>query len=149
MTFDSKSLRTIFTNYRTIAVVGLSKKTSRPSFNVAQYMQAHGYRIIPVNPTYAGQEILGERCFATLPEASAQLQGQGVQIEIVDCFRKSADIPPIAEQAIQIGARCLWLQLDIVHQAAEQKARDAGLEVVSDLCIKLEHDFWQSIQADL
>lgn len=147
MSFDNKSLPAIFTNYRTIAIVGMSNKISRASFGVAQYMQAHGYRIIPVNPSYAGQEILGEPCFATLAEASAQLKREGVQIDIVDCFRKSEDIPPIAEQAIQIGAKCLWLQLDIVHRDAEQKAINAGLEVVSDRCIKIDHALWQSTQA--
>lgn len=147
MSFDTKSLRAIFSNYRTIAIVGLSHKISRASFNVAQYMQAHGYRIIPINPTYAGQEILGEACFATLAEASARLKCEGGQIDIVNCFRKSEDIPPIAEQAIQIGAKCLWLQLDIVHRDAEQRAHNAGLAVVSDRCIKIDHALWQSMQA--
>lgn len=147
MNFDKQSLHAIFTDYRTIAIVGLSNKTSRPSFDVARYMQAHGYRIIPVNPTYLGQEILGEFCHATLHQASAQLALEGGQIDIVDCFRKSADIPPIAEEAIQIGAKCLWLQLDIVHQDAEQKARHAGLKVVSGRCIKIDHALWQSTQA--
>lgn len=149
MSFDNKSLRAILTNYRTIAIVGLSNKASRASFTVAQYMQAQGYRIIPINPTHAGQEILGETCFATLHHASAQLKLEGVQIDIVDCFRKSQDIPPIADEAIQIGAKCLWLQLDIVHREAEQKARDAGLDVVSDRCIKIDHALLQSTQADL
>jgi uncharacterized protein len=146
MSFDSESLHAIFTNYRTIAIVGLSNKTSRPSFEVAQYMQAHGYRIVPINPTYAGQEILGESCFATLHAASAQLKRDSVRIDIVDCFRKSADIPPIADEAIQIGAKCLWLQLEIVHQEAEQKARNAGLAVISNRCIKIDHALWQSTQ---
>jgi predicted CoA-binding protein len=148
MTFNNKSLHAIFTSYRTIAIVGLSNKTSRPSFNVAQYMQAHGYRIIPINPTYAGQEILGESCFATLDEASAQLKRQGAPIDIVDCFRKSVDIPPIADAAIHIGAKCLWLQMGIVHQEAEQNARNAGLDVVSDRCIKIDHALWQSTQGN-
>ncbi len=147
MSLDSKSLQAIFTDYRTIAIVGMSNRISRASFSVAQYMQAHGYRIIPVNPSYAGQEILGESCFASLAEASALLKREGVQIDIVDCFRKSEDIPPIAEQAIQIGAKCLWLQLDIVHRDAEQKAIDAGLAVVSDRCIKIDHALWRSTQA--
>lgn len=147
MSFDNQSLQAIFSNYRTIAIVGLSNKTSRPSFDVAQYMQAHGYRIIPINPTHAGQEILGESCFASLHAASAQLKRDGGQIDIVDCFRKSADIPPIADAAIQIGAKCLWLQLDIVHREAEQKARHAGLDVVSDRCIKIDHALWQSTPA--
>lgn len=120
---------------RTIAVVGLSNKPDRASHEVASYLQQHGHRIIPVNPTYAGQSILGEHCYATLTLAARE---HGV-IDIVDCFRKSGDILPIAEQAVAIGARCLWLQLGIVNEAAAQLARKAGMMVVMDHCLKLEH----------
>ena len=102
---------------------------------MASYLQQHGHRIIPVNPTYAGQSILGEHCYATLTLAARE---HGV-IDIVDCFRKSGDILPIAEQAVAIGARCLWLQLGIVNEAAAQLARKAGMMVVMDHCLKLEH----------
>jgi predicted CoA-binding protein len=120
---------------RTIAVVGLSNKPDRASHEVASYLQQHGHRIIPINPTYAGQSILGEHCYATLTLAARE---HGV-IDIVDCFRKSEDILPIAEQAVAIGARCLWLQLGIVNEAAAQLARKAGMMVVMDHCLKLEH----------
>jgi predicted CoA-binding protein len=120
---------------RTIAVVGLSNKPDRASHEVASYLQQHGHRIIPVNPTYAGQSILGEHCYATLTLAARE---HGV-IDIVDCFRKPEDILPIAEQAVAIGARCLWLQLGIVNEAAAQLARKAGMMVVMDHCLKLEH----------
>ena len=120
---------------RTIAVVGLSNKPDRASHEVASYLQQHGHRIIPVNPTYAGQSILGEHCYATLTLAARE---HGV-IDIVDCFRKSGDILPIAEQAVAIGARCLWLQLGIVNEAAARLARKAGMMVVMDHCLKLEH----------
>ncbi len=125
--------------YRTIAVVGLSNKPERPSHEVAHYMQRHGYRIVPVNPSYAGSQILGEECHANLSEAAAALKQQGAAIEIVDCFRKSDAIPPIADEAIAIGARCLWLQLGVSNEAAAAKAKAAGLQVVEDRCIKIEH----------
>lgn len=123
----------------TIAVVGLSSKADRPSHEVAQYMQAHGYRIIPINPTYAGTHILGEYCHASLTEAAEALASQGTNIEIVDCFRKSNAMLPIAAEAISIGARCLWMQLGVINEAAASKATDAGLRVVMDRCIKIEH----------
>ena len=116
----------------TIAVVGLSPKSHRDSYRVSQYMQAHGYRIVPVNPS--ASEVLGERCFASLTEAAAN-----TRIDVVNCFRNSEDIPPIAAEAIDIGARGLWLQLGIENEAAAQKAREAGLHVVQDRCIKVEH----------
>lgn len=122
-----------------IAVVGLSNRPERASFDVAAYMQQAGYRIVAVNPMYAGQTILGEHCYASLPEAAAALDGQGQRISIVDCFRKSADIPPVVDEAISIGADCVWMQLDIVHEAAAARARAAGLKVIMDKCIKIEH----------
>ncbi len=122
-----------------IAVVGLSNRPERASFDVAAYLQSAGYRIVAVNPMYAGQTILGERCHASLQEASTALAGQGLRVSIVDCFRKSADIPPVVEEAIAIGADCVWMQLDIVNEAAAARARAAGLKVVMDKCIKIEH----------
>jgi predicted CoA-binding protein len=130
-----ESIPQLLSAARTIAVVGLSDKPDRASHEVASYLQQHGHRIIPVNPTYAGKSILGEHCYATLTLAARE---HGV-IDIVDCFRKSADILPIAEQAVAIGARCLWLQLGIVNEAAAQLARKAGMMVVMDHCLKLEH----------
>jgi hypothetical protein len=141
---DIQTLRTVLAECPTIAVVGLSPQWHRPSFFAAKYMQGHGYHIVPVNPVVArgggeGGEILGERCFASLTEAAAVLATQGRQIDMVDCFRKSEDIPPIADEAIAIGARCLWLQLGVVNEAASAKARAAGLTVIEDRCVKIEH----------
>jgi uncharacterized protein len=133
-----KTVSQILKNSKTIAVVGLSFKPHRASHGVAAYMQAHGYRVLPVNPSYAGQEILGEKVYATLPEAAASL-APGQRIDIVDCFRKAEDIPPVARDAIAIGARCLWMQLGIVNLEAARLAEQAGLDVVMDRCIKVDH----------
>jgi len=122
-----------------IAVVGLSNRPDRPSHDVSAYMQHQGYRIVAVNPMYAGTQILGEYCHANLPEAAQALAGAGLKIDIVDCFRKSADIPPIVDEAIAIGAGCVWMQQGIVNEAAAAKARAAGLVVVMDRCIKIDH----------
>lgn len=130
-------LRRILGTCRTLAVVGLSPQWHRPSFFAAKYMQAHGYRIVPVNPM--AQEILGQRCFPSVTAAAEALADQGLAIDMVDCFRRSEDIPPLAEEAIAIGARCLWMQLGVVDEAAAQKARAAGLDVVMDRCVKIEH----------
>jgi predicted CoA-binding protein len=129
-------LTSILQTCRTIAVVGLSPKPDRASFGVAQYMQAHGYRIVPVNPVAAaaGQPILGEKVYASLVEA-AKVE----KIDMVDCFRNSADIPPISEEAIKIGAKVLWMQLGIVNDAAKTEAEAAGLQVVQDRCLKIDH----------
>jgi predicted CoA-binding protein len=124
---------------KTIAVVGLSPKQERASLRVAQYLQAHGYRIVPVNPQYAGTQILGEAVYATLQEAAAAMEADGVTIDIVDCFRRAEDIMPIAHEAIAIGARCLWLQSGIVNDEAQALAQHAGLDVVMDRCTKVEH----------
>lgn len=127
---DIPTLRRILKQNSTIAVVGLSANWYRPSFFAAKYLQQHGYRIIPVNPRY--EEILGEPCYpelAAIPEP----------VDVVDCFRRAEDIPPLAEQAIHIGAKVLWLQLGVIHQAAAEQAQQAGLEVVMDRCMKIEH----------
>jgi predicted CoA-binding protein len=125
-------LRHILGTCRTIAVVGLSPQWHRPSFFAAKYMQAHGYRIVPVNPM--ASEILGERCYPSITAAAADHR-----IDMVDCFRKSEDIPPLAEEAIAIGAQCLWLQLGVVNEDAASRAHAAGLAVVMDRCVKIEH----------
>lgn len=124
---------------KTIAVVGMSNKTDRDSFIVARYLQSHGYRVVPVNPTYAGTEILGEKVHASLHEAAAALAAAGQQIDVVDCFRKSADIPPVAREAVAIRARVLWMQLGVENQDAADMASAAGLDVVMNHCIKIEH----------
>jgi predicted CoA-binding protein len=130
-------LRRILGTSRTIAVVGLSPQWHRPSFFAAKYMQGHGRRIVPVNPTAA--EILGQRCYPSLTAAAQALAAQGEKIDLVDCFRRSEDIPPIADEAIAIGAKCLWMQIGVVNEEAAAKARAAGLDVVMNRCIKIEH----------
>jgi predicted CoA-binding protein len=127
---DIATLRHILKGSKTIAVVGLSANWWRPSYFAAKYMQEHGYRIIPVNPQY--NEVLGEKCYRALGEVP-------VPIDIVDCFRRSEEIPALAEEAIAIGARCLWMQLGVVHADAAVRARAAGLTVVMDRCVKIEH----------
>jgi predicted CoA-binding protein len=134
MNNDNASLRRILSQYRSIAVVGLSADWSRPSFFAAKYMQQHGYRITPVNPRYAGQAdgVLGERCYASLADIPHA-------IDIVDIFRRSEDVLPIAREALQIGARCLWQQLGVANEEADALARAAGLDSVTNRCVKIEH----------
>ncbi len=122
-------------HYKHVAIVGISADPYRPSHFVAIYLQAEGYNITPINPRYAGQTLLGKRVYATLTEAKAA----GEPIEIVDVFRKAEDVPPIAEEAIQIGAKVLWLQLGIRNDEVGKKAQEAGLIFVEDRCIKIEH----------
>jgi uncharacterized protein len=121
--------------YHHIAIVGISSDQYRPSHFVAIYLQAEGYNIVLVNPRYAGQTILGKKVYTSLTEAKAA----GEIIEIVDVFRKPEDIPPIAEEAIQIGAKVLWLQLGIRNDEVGRRAQEAGLTFVQDRCIKMEH----------
>jgi predicted CoA-binding protein len=129
---DIETLRRILHENRRIAVVGISAEWHRPSYFVGKYLLEHGYAMIPVNPKYA--EVLGQRCYPTL--AAAREAGA---IDMVDCFRKSEDIGPLAEEAIRIGARCLWMQLSVSNEAAKAKAQAAGLDVVMDRCVKIEH----------
>ena len=126
----------ILKNCKTIAVVGLSPKAHRDSYEVAEYMQSQGYRIVPINPVAAASNtpILGEKVYATLTEA-AKVE----KIDMVDCFRNSADIPPIATEAVQIRAQVLWMQLGIENEAAKAEALAAGLTVVEDRCLLIEH----------
>jgi predicted CoA-binding protein len=130
MADDIATLRRILRTSRTIAVVGLSAEWHRPSFFAAKYMQEHGYRIIPVNPRY--DEILGEPCHASLTTID-------VPVDIVDVFRKTEDVLPIAEQAVAIRARCLWQQIGVKNEQAAALAAAAGLDVVMDRCVKIEH----------
>jgi uncharacterized protein len=125
-------LRRVLERCRTVAVVGLSDQWHRPSFFAASYMQHQGWRIVPVNPRLAGGRILGETVHARLEDIPQA-------VDMVDVFRKSEDVPPIAESAVRIGAQCLWLQLGVVHEGAAERASAAGLDVVMDRCVKIEH----------
>ena len=123
-------IKKILTESKTIAVVGLSPREDRPSYRVASYLKSKGYRIIPVNPN--AQEILGEKSYPDLRSIPEN-------IDIVDIFRKSEDVPPVVDEAIQAGAKAVWMQEDIVNEPAAQKARSAGLLVVMDRCMLKEH----------
>jgi predicted CoA-binding protein len=120
----------ILRSYRNIAMVGLSANPFRPSHFAAIYMLAEGYNIIPVNPRE--KEILGRRCYPSLSDIPEP-------VEIVDIFRDPAAVPPIVEEAIAIGAKVVWMQLGVINHDAARRARDAGLEVVMDACVKIEH----------
>jgi len=127
----------ILTTYRTIAMVGLSSNYYNASSFAAIYLDANGYDIVPVNPAQAGKrEIMGRRVYADLPEAAA---GHLRPIEIVDVFRPSHELPALARQAIEIGAKVLWMQLGVINEEAARIAREAGLAVVMDRCCKIEH----------
>jgi predicted CoA-binding protein len=117
---------------RHIAVVGLSPKPHRASFDVAKYMQSRGYRIIPINPN--ATEVLGQKAYPSLSEAARH-----ERIDLVNCFRNSEEIAPVVDEALSIGARALWLQLGIRHDEAVRKATEAGLVAVQDRCIKIDH----------
>jgi predicted CoA-binding protein len=134
-----RTIEQILRAARTVAVVGLSNKPERASLEVATYLQQQGYRIIPVNPAYAGQQILGETVYATLQEAADALASSGTRIDIVDCFRKAGEMQPIAKDAIDVRAGCLWMQLGIENQVAADLARAAGLDVVMNHCMLIEH----------
>jgi len=129
---DIATLRRILAENRVIAMAGLSADWYRPSYFAAKYLQEHGYRVIPVNPRYAGQNVLGERCYASLTEIPDK-------VDVVDVFRRTQDVPPIADDAIRIGARVLWQQIGVKNAASAEKARAAGLDAVMDRCMKIEH----------
>ncbi|MGH6610559.1 MAG: CoA-binding protein [Burkholderiaceae bacterium] len=129
---DVPTLRRILHENRRIAVVGISAEWHRPSYFVGKYLIEHGYTMVPVNPKY--REVLGQACYPNLKAAR-----EAGAIDMVDCFRKADDIGPLAEDAIAIGAKTLWMQLGVVNDAAASKARTAGLEVVMDRCVKIEH----------
>ena len=127
---DSDKIRRILRTSKVLAIVGLSAQWHRPSYFAAKYMQEHGYRVIPVNPTY--DAILGEKCYKSLGDVPEK-------VDIVDCFRRSAEIEAIAGEAIAIGARVLWMQLGVANPSARRMAEAAGLEVVENRCVKIEH----------
>ena len=130
MADDIATLRRILKTCRTIAVVGLSAEWHRPSHFAASYLQGKGYRIVPVNPRYA--QILGQDCYPRLEDIP-------FAVDMVDVFRKTADVLPIAQSAVAVGAKCLWQQLGVINTEADAVARDAGLDSVMDRCVKIEH----------
>ena len=130
MVDDVAGLRRVLQDNRVIAVVGLSPNWNRPSYFAAKYMLAHGYTVIPVNP--GATEILGQKCYPDLAAIP-------VRVDLVDVFRKPEDAGPIADEAIRIGAKCLWLQLGVINREAADKAAAAGLDVVMDRCVKIEY----------
>lgn len=127
---DADGLRRLLAETRTIAVVGLSASWYRPSYFAAQYMLEHGYRIIPVNPAY--DEVLGQKYYPSLSAVPEP-------VDMVDCFRKAVDIPPLVDDAIAIGAKSVWMQLGVINEAAARRAEAAGLAVVMDRCVKIEY----------
>jgi predicted CoA-binding protein len=129
-----EQIRRILHEVRTIAVVGLSAEWHRPSFFAAKYMQDHGYRIVPVNPRYAtaSTDVLGEHCYAALTDIP-------FPVDMVNVFRRTEDVLPIAQQAIQMGAKCLWQQIGVMNLEADALARNAGMDSVMDRCVKIEH----------
>jgi len=130
MTDDIATLRRILKTCKTVAVVGLSAEWHRPSNFVAKYLQSHGYRVIPVNPRY--DSILGEKSYARLEDIPEP-------VDMVDVFRRTEDVLPIAHSAVAIGASCLWQQIGVVNREADAVARAAGLDSVMDRCVKIEH----------
>ena len=130
LTDDIPGLRRMLREMRNIAVVGLSANWYRPSYFAAKYLQEHGYRVIPVTPRY--EEILGERCYPSLDEVPEP-------VDVVDCFRRADQTPALARQAVEIGARTLWLQLGVVNEEAAAIACEGGLDVVMDRCMKIEY----------
>ncbi len=125
-----RSIEEILRACRTVAVVGLSPNPARPSHGVAAYLQSQGYRIVPVNPMI--DEVLGERSYP-------DLEAIPFRVELIDVFRRSEEVPPVAEQAIRVGAEALWLQLGVVHREAAARAAEHGLDVVMDRCTAIEH----------
>jgi predicted CoA-binding protein len=127
---DPEAIRRILRQARTIAIVGLSSKPTRPSYGVAQYLQAHGYRIIPINPNEV--EVLGERAYARLSDIPER-------VDVVTIFRRSDAVLPIVEEAIRIGAWAVWMQEGVVHEEAARRAGDAGILVIMNRCMLKEH----------
>jgi predicted CoA-binding protein len=129
-TASPEEIKAILRNYHVVAVVGLSPKPERPSFQVAQYLKKHGYRIVPVNP--GQKEILGEKCYPNLKDIP-------FPIEVVDIFRNVEAIPGIVDEAIAVGAKVVWMQQGLAEFDSARKAREAGLKVVMDRCMKIDH----------
>lgn len=134
-----KPIPAILQDATTIAIVGLSDKPERPSYGVGEYLQQAGYRIIPVNPRLAGKTIFGETVYPDLKSAADALRADGIAIDIVDVFRKAEDVPEVARDAIAVRAGALWMQLGIENQTAADMASAAGLDVVMNHCMKIEH----------
>jgi predicted CoA-binding protein len=130
ISFQPEAIRSLLLQARTIAVVGISAKPERPSHEVAHYLQRAGYTVIPVNPAY--EEVLGQKCYPSLHAVPGK-------IDIVDVFRKPAEAMAVVEDAIAVGATCVWMQLGVVAPEAAAEAAAAGLKVVSDRCTKIEH----------
>jgi len=127
---SDKVMKEILLSTKTIASVGLSSNPAKESFGIVQYLKDQGYRIIPVNPT--ATEIIGEKAYpdlASIPD----------KVDVVQVFRKPEDVPPVVDEAIKIGAKVVWMQEGVVHEGAAQKARDAGLQVVMDACMRATH----------
>ena len=133
--YSDAQIRAILERVRTIAMIGASSNWNRPSYFVMKYLQGKGYRVIPVNPGIAGQELLGERVYASLLEIPLEVTGK---IDMVDIFRPAGEAPKIVEEAIAIGAPVVWMQLGIRNDAAAARAVSAGLEVVMNRCPKIE-----------
>ncbi len=129
--YSDEYLLDILKNNRIVAMVGASPNWVRPSYFAMKYLQSKGYRVIPVNPAAAGEEILGEKDYASLSDIP-------VKIDIVDIFRRSDAVPPIVDEAIAIGAKVVWMQLGVRHEGAAAKAEAAGLKVVMNRCMKIE-----------
>jgi uncharacterized protein len=127
---DIATLRRVLNEYKRVAVVGLSADWSRPSYFAAKYLLDHGFEVIPVNPKY--EEILGQKCYP-------DLQSIPSGVDVVDLFQRTERVPPFVDEAIAIKAKLVWMQLGVVHEEAAQKARDAGLEVIMDRCMKIEY----------
>jgi predicted CoA-binding protein len=130
--YDDLYLRKILRETKTIAMVGLSANWNRPSFFAAKYLLDRGYKVIPVNPAAAGQEILGQKVYGSLEELPQK-------VDMVDIFRNSEAAGPITDEAIKHGAKVVWMQLGVVNDAAAKRAEDAGLKVVMNRCPKIEH----------
>ena len=135
-----RTIDEILEQSRVIVVVGLSPREERDSHRVAKYLQAQGYRIIPVNPI--AEEILGEQCYPSVTDVPEE-------IDVVDVFRRSEDVPPVVEEAIRKGAKVVWMQLRIVNEEAAERARAHGMEVVMDRCMLVEHGRWKGIPEEL
>ncbi len=125
-------IKDVLCNSKTVAVVGISPKDDRPSYIVASYLKSKGYRIIPVRPD--GEEVLGQKVYHSLMEIP-----RDVEVDVVDIFRKSEDVPPVVEEAIQRGVKVVWMQEGVIHKEAGAKAEKAGLKVLMDRCVKKEH----------
>jgi len=136
---DPLLIRRLLRDAKTVAIVGLSSNEQKASYFVGNYLQHEGYRIIPINPRAAGETILGETVYADLLEASKALKEQGATLDVVEIFRPPKEVPAIVDQAIEAGAKAVWMQLKLVDLPAAAKAREAGLDVVADRCLKIEH----------